>query len=816
MALDPLNTSVSPGVMSTNENDAERSSAQESEEQPLLRSDPVPATWSPPPGFLLIQIAIMANVFLGGFDGTITASTYAVISSEFNAANTASWLTTSYLITSTAFQPLYGRFSDILGRRSCFFTATITFMIGCLGCAVARDVIFLNIMRALTGIGGGGLMTMATIINSDLIPFRQRGMYQAIQNVSYGFGAICGASFGGAIVDSIGWRWCFLLQVPISLFALIMGYIVLKFPSRNTEPSSDGRKQGIWQQIDVLGACLLILALSAQLVGLSLGGNILPWTHMWVILPLLSSVVLLVAFVAVEANTTAAPLIPLKMLRGQLAVSTQISNVCVGMAAYAPIQYLFTLPLMFQVILLDSPSKAGTRLVIPCLFTPLGGLVAGIIMSRWGKLASIVRVGAALMFVGNLLVMLLRFNDSGWKYFVYVIPANLGQGMVYPGILFTFLAAFDHTDHAVSASTVYLIRSLGTVWGVAITSTIMQNTLNSGLGEALSGIPDKWKVIDEIRHSISAIYDLPPDVQMAARLVYYRGIRLSFMASAIFAFIATVAAIFTRGKGLERAGGDRRGVYGDINPCLAQTRWIEARSSNPRGSNKMPTDTFHLYSYFCSSCCQRIIIAAHLKGISLEYTYIDLGTKAHTTDEYKESNPSASVPTLVVTSADGEKTIIRQSMTILDYFEERFPDISPLLPRELRNRAQVRDLVNIIAIDTQPTTNARIVHRVKDIRGSDDDLDKFAKQAFTDGFQAYESLLVKQGGEGRYSFGDTVSMADVVLVPTVDQALLYSMDLDFVPNLKRIHSALKELEAFKAADWRNQGDTPEKFRAKDI
>jgi MFS family permease len=294
----------------------------------------------------------MANVFLGGFDGTITASTYAVISSEFNAANTASWLTTSYLITSTAFQPLYGRFSDILGRRSCFFTATITFMVGCLGCGVARDVIFLNIMRALTGIGGGGLMTMgrsmifhptrqtltsvlATIINSDLIPFRQRGMYQAIQNVSYGFGAICGASFGGAIVDSIGWRWCFLLQVPVSLFALIMGYIVLKFPSRHTEFSSGRQAQGIWHQIDVLGACLLILALSAQLVGLSLGGNILPWTHIWVILPLVSSVVLLAAFVAVEAKTTAAPLIPLKMLRGQLAVSTQIANVCVGMAAYA-------------------------------------------------------------------------------------------------------------------------------------------------------------------------------------------------------------------------------------------------------------------------------------------------------------------------------------------------------------------------------------------------------------------------------------------------------------------------------------------------
>lgn len=102
----------------------------------------------------------MANVFLYGFDGTITAATYAVISSEFDAANTASWLTTSYLVTSTAFQPLYGRFSDIFGRRVCFFVSSVTFGLGCLGCGLAGDVVLLNCMRALTGFGGGGLMTM--------------------------------------------------------------------------------------------------------------------------------------------------------------------------------------------------------------------------------------------------------------------------------------------------------------------------------------------------------------------------------------------------------------------------------------------------------------------------------------------------------------------------------------------------------------------------------------------------------------------------------------------------------------------------------
>lgn len=95
-------------------------------------------------------------------------------------------------------------------------------------------------------------------------------------------------------------------------------------------------------------------------------------------------------------------------------------------------------------VLLDSASKAGARLIIPSLATPVGGLIAGIVMSRWGKLAQIVRAGAFLMFLGNLLVMLLSFRDAGWKYFVYVFPANLGQGMVYPGILFSFLAAFDH------------------------------------------------------------------------------------------------------------------------------------------------------------------------------------------------------------------------------------------------------------------------------------------------------------------------------------------------------------------------------------
>ncbi|KAI8301868.1 hypothetical protein K4K61_008432 [Colletotrichum sp. SAR11_59] len=435
------------------------------EDQPLLRDPGAAVTsgeaWKPPPDFTWIELAIMSNVFLYGFDGTITAATYAVISSEFDAANTASWLTTSYLVTSTAFQPLYGRFSDIFGRRVCFFVSSVTFGLGCLGCGLARDVLLLNCMRALTGFGGGGLMTMATIVNSDMIPFRKRGMYQALQNGMFGFGAVAGASFGGSIADHIGWRWCFLLQVPVSVLALVLGAIVIKNPEGGFDIDTTDFKT-IWTRVD----------------------------------------------------------------------------------------YLFMLPLFFQVVLLDSATKAGARLAIPSLATPLGGLVAGIVMSHWGKLVWLVRTGAFFMLFGNALVTALQFEDSNWKYLVYIFPANLGQGIIYPAILFTTLASFDHADHAVSASTVYLVRSLGTVWGVAITSAIVQTTLSVRLPDALGDIPDKWRLINEIRHSVTALKTLPVEVRLPARMVYYEGIRYAFAASTTFAAIALVAALFASPRGL--------------------------------------------------------------------------------------------------------------------------------------------------------------------------------------------------------------------------------------------------------------------------
>ena len=157
-------------------------------------------------------------------------------------------------------------------------------------------------------------------------------MYQALQNGIYGFGAIAGASFGGIVADQVGWRWCFLLQVPLSIIAMVIGYLVVK--DQPLSISLDGGFRTVWKRVDFSGSLLLVTAVSVQLVGLSLGGNELPWSSPWVIGSLLGSIALFALFLWVEANTTAIPVIPLHMLQGRLPIATQLTNVCAGMAAY--------------------------------------------------------------------------------------------------------------------------------------------------------------------------------------------------------------------------------------------------------------------------------------------------------------------------------------------------------------------------------------------------------------------------------------------------------------------------------------------------
>lgn len=218
-------------------------------------------------------------------------------------------------------------------------------------------------------------------------------------------------------------------------------------------------------------------------------------------------------------------------------------------------------------------------------------------------------------------------------------------------------------------------------------------------------------------------------------------------------------------------------------------------------------DKIQLYTYYRSSCSGRMRIALNLKGIAPTYRYINLLSNEQKSDEYARINPSHTVPTLVVTKPDGQSITIPQSISALEYLEDAYPNVRPLLPEDAASRATVRTLVDIIASDTQPITNLRILVKVSSLGG---DRAAFAREMMTDGLLAYEAVATESAG--RFSVGDEVTLADVCLVPAVWGAERFGVDFAAMPTARGVYERLMMLDEVKRAHWMRQEDTPVELR----
>ncbi|KAI1878279.1 uncharacterized protein JN550_000461 [Neoarthrinium moseri] len=217
-----------------------------------------------------------------------------------------------------------------------------------------------------------------------------------------------------------------------------------------------------------------------------------------------------------------------------------------------------------------------------------------------------------------------------------------------------------------------------------------------------------------------------------------------------------------------------------------------------------------LYSYFRSSCSARVRTAACLKGIKLHYEYVNLLKGEQSADVYTRLNPAGTVPTLVVESPDGSNFLIRQSVAILEFFEDAFPGNTPLLPSAGQPllRAKVRDLVNIMACEFQPKTNLCVLKRVAGFGVSSPD---WCKEQMVPALLTFESGM--QEHAGKYCVGDSITLADVVLAPAVEGALRWGIDLQQFPQIQRVYDNIRVVPSFVDADWKHQADTPETLRA---
>ena len=418
------------------------------------------------------------------FDSTLMASSHPVITSYFNASNSASWLSTAFLLTPTSLQPLFGRLSDTFGRRSLYLSGLVLLTATTGWCAFAQSIGSFIAARAVCGIGAAAVLSMGNIIINDLVSIQVRSTYQAYINLFYGSGSTLGAAFGGFLCDKLGWRLTFAIQIPFFVGIFINAYFTT--PSTLGPNLAQRAGQGFRDAIrgfDIAGSILLTGAVAFLIAGLNLGGNVFPWKHPFVISSLVIAVVAGAIFFRVE-HKAARPIMPLYLLfsrpRGSLVFNNFLANISIN-------AIIFNAPLYFQAVKLETASLSGFRLAGPSLALMICGVSSGIIMTATGRMTWLIVVGSLSMLLGSVLLSVMWDGIPTAVATLFLVPSSMGQGLSFPATMVGVLATSTQEDQAVMTISLLLWRQLGTVMGVALSSLVLQNALTVYLNALVTG-----------------------------------------------------------------------------------------------------------------------------------------------------------------------------------------------------------------------------------------------------------------------------------------------------------------------------------------
>ena len=412
------------------------------------------------------------------------ASVHPVITSYFNSSNSASWLSTAFIICATAPMPLFAPLSDTIGRRSVWLCTTTIFAIGLVWCAVAPSVGSFIAARTLCGLGAGGIMAMGPIITNDLVPIEMRATVQSMLILAFGLGQASGAAFGGFLCDVIGWRGAFWVQVPGFVFCGIVSYLTVP---NNLGPqlakNSKNAVRALVKTFDLTGLLLLAFSVTCLILYLNLGGVVLSWSHPLLIATLIASIISACLFLRIETQA-AYPVMPMKLLLSRPRANINFANFFGSLVMAAT---TFNAPLYFEVVKDDSPTVAGLRLIAPFLALSASGFLSCVIITSKYRIRPAIVFGAITMLLGSICISRLGRMIPSWVALIFLVPSYLGQGFMFPATYLCMLRASPIQEHAVATSTVMLWRQLGSIMGVALSTLVVQNRLSFHLWETVSG-----------------------------------------------------------------------------------------------------------------------------------------------------------------------------------------------------------------------------------------------------------------------------------------------------------------------------------------
>jgi EmrB/QacA subfamily drug resistance transporter len=396
----------------------------------------------------------MVGLFLAALDQTITAAALPVISRELGGAEQLSWIVAGYLLTSTAATPIYGKLSDLYGRRALLRVAITVFVLASLLCGAAQTMPQLIVARALQGMGGGGLMTLAQATVADVVSPRERGRYQAYFSGTWALASVAGPSLGGFFSDYLTWRWIFWINLPIGIVAFVLCHVALRRLAVAHRRHS----------IDYLGALLITAGVAPLLLLTTWAGGGMAWTSPTIIGLGIAGIVLLGLF-ALQERRAAEPILPPRLLANRVIL---IGNLISFEIAIPMFGATVLMPVLLQLAYGLSPSRAGLMLLPFLVVTTIGASLAGQGMRRWGRYRIFPQIGAVFALVGLALLAGLERTTPLPVLVGESMLVGFGVGMFMPTLLVAVQNAAAPQDIGAATSTVAFFRILGGSFGVAI------------------------------------------------------------------------------------------------------------------------------------------------------------------------------------------------------------------------------------------------------------------------------------------------------------------------------------------------------------
>ncbi|NMO55574.1 MFS transporter [Actinoplanes sp. TBRC 11911] len=440
---------------------------------------------------LTILVGLMMGMFLAALDQTIMATATRTIADDLHGFNLQAWATTAFLITSTISTPLYGKLSDIYGRRGFFLFAIAIFIVGSFLCGLSQNMYELAAFRAVQGIGAGGLMSMALAIIGDIVPPRERARYQGYFLAVFGTASVLGPILGGffAGADTLlwvsGWRWVFYLNVPIGIAAMIVVARVLHLPHHRVN-----------HRIDWPGALTLIIGL-VPLLTVAEQGREWGWSSGRSLACYVIGALGLIGFWLAERAYGEEALLPLRLFRNRTVAVGATSSSILGIAMFGG---LLTVPLYLQIVKGSSATAAGLQMIPFVVGIMAGSITAGQLIARTGRYRIFPIIGSTLMAISLALFATIGADTPLWRTMLIMVVMGLGLGGNMQPMITAVQNAVSPREIGVATSSVTFFRSMGGTLGTAVFLSVLFNVLPGKIShafDAAKGTPEFQQALQQ-------------------------------------------------------------------------------------------------------------------------------------------------------------------------------------------------------------------------------------------------------------------------------------------------------------------------------